>query len=867
MSSRKRHTLFAGIFIPLCLALLPRATADDSLRAVYMHLAPFEAQAFSAEERAAEISRVLDEIEASGFNTIFPYANRSDGLTHYPSTRVAPSDAENSDMLGHFAQAARSGNLDVMPAVCVLVSGHDRPTGILEQHPEWALRDLYGAPLGWLSPTHPEARAWIVESLLELTAHLELDGLLLDYLRYPNKAVRLDPASEERFETQAPVHESDEEKKARLQHFKEAGLSSLMAEIHERLRKDRPAFKLALYTWGAHVAKSHPVAQPWPDWVASGYFDWINVSGYCYRENYGDRYLTVFEQRMAAAREQVLLAGGHARLSFALGFTTSHGAIDDGDEIDLYLERAERAGVEGVAAFRWLSMEPFVPELKRSQIIAKRFQDQTAEALWVFKAQIALGPDRGQHFGALFEALDNQGNAVAGAGFLGAYNTYFQADRHVLHAFVKPPTEEATPEIDAITYPSEKAHHYLFDIGDQVYATDRSAPPAIHRWEPEAGEWMKTSPPVLPSIPVGEHRLELERNAITLDGETVFSFDATVGATGSYYYAEGHLFFHLAMANDPERKTALYATPWDLAKHSTAPIDDAIILPLTAPGEFPYSYGQHEGAVIVGTNNGGIYRFREGVWQTLRSADPKTSFQLYTMINYYDRFLMGQYPTGELFEIVGDEFIHLKTVPPRPASASPSAREVQALTLYRGELFVGIWPWGEVWRLATPQADWQFVGRMFQYPAMTPSVTAPYEVELAATGEAINNLWGQRITSLIPQGDSLLISTANKNGAVPAPELSFLEDNRWREYGAVHHLRLPGHLSAPLTYRQSATELQIIISRQWLAIRQDGRLLAQSPLPPDSMATFAIESVRWKEGVFGPGQFQLHTQATILPKQ
>lgn len=474
------------------------------------------------------------------------------------------------------------------------------------------------------------------------------------------------------------------------------------------------------------------------------------------------------------------------------------------------------------------------------------------EDAWTYRVQVDFGPDRGQNIGTLFEVRDEEGHAIAGAGFLGAYNTYFPADRHTLHAFVLPPGADTPATSRRVSYPSPSPHHYLFDIGDAVYATDRGAPPSMVRWNPDAASWEAPEEPVALSFPIGNARLALATNHAALDGREVFSFDRSIGTTGLYYFGLGTLFFHLAAANSPERQTYLYACPWEPDSGEAVPVAEAIILPLTAPGEFPYSYGQIDGAVIVGTNNGGVYRFREGKWTTLRAADPTVSFQLYTMITYHDRLLMGQYPTGEIFEIVGDAVVHLEGWPPRPEGASARAREAQALTLYRGELFAGIWPWGEVWRLPAPNAAWEFHGRLFTHPEMVPAVTAPYEAELTALEVPVNNLWGQRVTSLIPMGDMLLASTANKNGAPMEPRLEFLaEDERWREYGAVHHLHLPGHLSASMRWTGQLSEFLLEITPAAMRVYQDGVLLGETPLEAAAMAGFQPDSVRVGAGVFG----------------
>ena len=120
-----------------------------------------------------------------------------------------------------------------------------------------------------------------------------------------------------------------------------------MTEIKAAL----PDTTLALYCWGPHVASGHYVGQRWADWAKAGYLDIINVSGYCYTDNYGEKYMEVFRQRLADARALVKPEESDARFTFCLGVVTSHGKIKAASEISTYLAAANELGVEGVAYF------------------------------------------------------------------------------------------------------------------------------------------------------------------------------------------------------------------------------------------------------------------------------------------------------------------------------------------------------------------------------------------------------------------------------------------------------------------------------------------------------------------------------------
>lgn len=854
--------LFSLLVASSAIAALP-----EPFRAVFLHPAPFADARVDPGLRAGRMAKALDDIRACGFSTLLPYANTSGGRTYYPSVLLQSADAPDEDTLGQLAREARARGLCVMPAVCVLVSGHDSPGGILAQHPEWALRERSGKPMGWISPAHPEARAWVVRVVTELGAHIQAEGILLDYLRYPNQPVLLDPQSAEVFEAAAPAGESEQARNERMQRFKEDSLTILAADISGALRAQRPGFKIGLYTWGPHVPNKHPVAQRWPEWVRDKYIDLVNVSGYCYRKNYGDEYLKVFEKRLHDSVEWVRKTGVTIPISVALGIHTSHGALESPGEIRDYLAAAQRAGCPGVAAFAWASLEKFVPDVVQAGYFRDAMPPPDVKTGWRVRVTADFGKDTGQNFGSLFEAIDANGRVVAGAGFLGAYNSYYRADRHTLHCFVRPPRGVDAVQTALFPRPSEACHHYLFDSAGEVYATTRASGSDVLRWDGSAGVWAPTGPVQAPVFQVGNKRLELSANCIKVDGREAFRFDPTTGTAGSYYYAQGTLFFHVAEANSPERRTRLHACTWDPESEPEPRSDQSVILPLTAPGEFPYSYGQLGNAVFVGSNNGGVYRFREGTWATLRPADPKTSFQLYAMINYRNRLLMGHYPSGELFEVVDDSVEQITGWPPRPEHASSSAREAQTLTLYRGDLFAGVWPWGEVWRLKDNESAWEFAGRLFQHPSVEPKTTAPYEAEMTQLGEKINNLWGQRVTALVPFREGLLASTSNKNGAPNEDRLSFLSGGRWQDYGVVHRLYLPGHLSAATTWTGKPTTFEVIITPDEVSIMQDARKVVTVALPRGAMEGFSIDRIRWGDGVFGPlhGQWSDESLERIAP--
>lgn len=348
----------------------PASQPAAAFKGAYMHLEQMLAKAPDAAGRRETLAKELDRFKAAGLRVAMPYVKDTGGGALYESSVVPVRRQPDWDALGVFMEEAHKRGLQVWPVICVVPSGGESaPAAILNEHPDWALLDKKGKPIGYTSPCNPKAREWMASMVTEVAQRYRPEGLLLDYLRFPSQTVQFDPLGQAEFEKRYADHASasEAEKKQHVQAFKEQSLTELARIISREARRVRPGIRIGIYSWGAHVTRSHNVAQDWPTWVSKGYVDMVNVSGYCYRDNYGDAYLKTFADRMKDAAALMKQAGGSAELSFALGVKTSHGQVHNATEIGEYLRIARSAGVNGFAFFTWSYLRPYLDEVLQAQ--------------------------------------------------------------------------------------------------------------------------------------------------------------------------------------------------------------------------------------------------------------------------------------------------------------------------------------------------------------------------------------------------------------------------------------------------------------------------------------------------------------------
>ena len=498
-----------------------------------------------------------------------------------------------------------------------------------------------------------------------------------------------------------------------------------------------------------------------------------------------------------------------------------------------------------------------VPEGLHPYLATEALADQATTVT----VTVDRGQDVGQCFGSLFETRSADGKLVIGAGFQNAYNTRYRADRHAVQFFIRPVDGDRELTVEELPRPTDNlTGAYLFGRDGRVYSTYGG----LKVWSPDAKNWQPVTEVggTSESMRVGNGTLTFGDSRVTWNGEAVLD-PPEKGSYQLFFYANGHLcFYHVNRGdapyrffeNDEDGFSRLYACPW-IPGQGSVDLEKAITLRLPVVGETTFAWGQLGDQIVAGSNIGGFYVFENNQWRMLLEPKLGVSYQLYSTLAFNDRLLMGQYPTGRVFEYDGKTIRDQPGWPPVLEGVSGSAREAQTTAIYGGDLMVGVWPWGEVWRYSPDSRHWAFARRMFPHPELSSKIVHPYDVE--NQGNAPQNQWGQRVTSLLPSGPDLYISTSAKAPYEWAPrKFPFLLPDKWQSYGKVYRATTPGHLAATTKWTDGPTTFEFSIRDRRLTITQDGTVLATTPLTgalaEAAPSVGALKTVNWGTGIYGP---------------
>ncbi|UVL17968.1 hypothetical protein LOY44_18465 [Pseudomonas sp. B21-044] len=165
--------------------------------------------------------------------------------------------------------------------------------------------------------------------------------------------------------------------------------------------------------------------------------------------------------------------------------------------------------------------------------------------------------------------------------------------------------------------------------------------------------------------------------------------------------------------------------------------------------------------------------------------------QFYSSVAYRGKQLLGEWPTGRIYEFDGTQLKPSDMTPPRIAEQVPLrlGYEAQSMAEYYGDLYVGYWPKGEVWRYGYQTGEWTLFKRFFSSVEGEPFI--PYARR--PTDSLDQAFFGQRITALVPYEGALYVATSNlrtwtSSAAIP----DVMDPTRLAEYGALYKVTRQG---------------------------------------------------------------------------
>ncbi len=380
-----------------CALLLPSALAPAPAAAAVRETRPVEMRGLWVVRTALvspqEIDRVVDEAAGAGFNALFVQA-RGRGDAFYRSSIVARStllerQPREFDPLGRLIARARARKLQVHAWVNVLLTAHfgqPLPHGhVLARHPEWAMvpRSIATAAFVatgprrlqmileagrsegdvegyYLSPSLPEVGEHLEAVVRELVRAYALDGLHLDFVRYPGPSFDYSRAALEAFRRARGGSDTlggPARNPGGWDDYRREVLTALTARLADAARGERAGIVVSAAVAPDEAQAIHQKFQDWPRWLDDGV-----LAALCPMTYTPDNKL--FQQQVELARER-------AKRGQPVWAGIGAYRLDPAALIEK-VELARHSGASGVLLFSHESLDPAHLKLLREQAFPSR---------------------------------------------------------------------------------------------------------------------------------------------------------------------------------------------------------------------------------------------------------------------------------------------------------------------------------------------------------------------------------------------------------------------------------------------------------------------------------------------------------------
>ena len=253
----------------------------------------------------AELALVFDRMAESGINTVF-FETINASYPVYPS-RIAPEQnpmTRGWDPLQAAVELAHERGMELHAWAWIFAAANQGHNEILNQpknylgpvlsrYPNWVLKDQSGNVFNrtpgfkkaFFDPAHPEVRRYLLALLEEIATNYDVDGIQLDYIRYPfqDRTTRqhfgYTDVSRHLFKQSYGVDPSKISRSSPAwRHwtaFRIKQVDSFVAEASQKLKRKRPNLIISTAVFPMErQQRLKTLQQNWEEWI---YSEWVDM--------------------------------------------------------------------------------------------------------------------------------------------------------------------------------------------------------------------------------------------------------------------------------------------------------------------------------------------------------------------------------------------------------------------------------------------------------------------------------------------------------------------------------------------------------------------------------------------------------------
>lgn len=330
-----------------------------------------------------EIDATIEAARKAGINALFIQV-RKNGDAYYNSLTEPKGSgiASDFDPLREVIKKAHASGIEVHAWINTfrVWSSKGTPTDpnhIVNRHPEWVNKDANGntrASEGlYLDPGIPEAREYIVRVVEEIISNYDIDGIHLDYIRYPGKNWGYSALALKQYQKETGTNTTPLPDDPKWLQWKRDQVTKLVRAIRAKVKAIKPKILVSASTiaWGDCPADFKlssayaVVCQDWKAWLEQGLLDANCPMNYKQESN--PKQASYFRNWLAGFKRW-----SNEKPTY-VGIEVHINSVPD---VIKQIEAVKRCGLEGFVLFSFnqsAKREEIAEALKHQSSLARRF--------------------------------------------------------------------------------------------------------------------------------------------------------------------------------------------------------------------------------------------------------------------------------------------------------------------------------------------------------------------------------------------------------------------------------------------------------------------------------------------------------------
>ncbi len=256
----------------------------------------------------AEADETIRLAKLANMNAIMIQVRKT-GDAYYKSNyepRAKLSDP-GYDPLGYMIEKAHKEGIQVHAWLntfrVTTKAGPSDPNHVLNLHPDWANVKADGTKIGsegmFLDPGNPEAQNWLFNVCMDIVKNYDVDGIHLDYIRYPGRDFGYSEVALARFNKETGRTGRPDPKDPAWSQWRRDQVTALVRRVYKAVKAIKPKVKVtaSVITRGS-CPESFSATEPyvylfqnWEAWAKEGIIDALVPMNY----QHGERYLSWLE--------------------------------------------------------------------------------------------------------------------------------------------------------------------------------------------------------------------------------------------------------------------------------------------------------------------------------------------------------------------------------------------------------------------------------------------------------------------------------------------------------------------------------------------------------------------------------------------